>query len=86
MPGSTWNVAAIASRDRGFACDVTDNLIETNEFRTAVGAGWTLLSDPCCRLQRDSPALRAVRFAVPSQVAAAVRRASFQPGRGKWQV
>lgn len=24
----------------------TDNVIETNEFRTAVGAGWTLLADP----------------------------------------
>jgi peroxiredoxin len=31
----------------------TDNLIETNEFRTAVGAGWTFLSDPGRRLQKD---------------------------------
>jgi peroxiredoxin len=31
----------------------TDNLIETHEFRTAVGAGWTFLSDPGRRLQKD---------------------------------
>jgi peroxiredoxin len=31
----------------------TDNLIETNEFRSAVGAGWTFLSDPGRRLQKD---------------------------------
>jgi peroxiredoxin len=31
----------------------TDNLIETNEFRTAVGAGWTFLSDPGRRVQKD---------------------------------
>ena len=37
MPRSTWNVAAI----------------EPIEFRTAVGAGWTLPSDPGRRLQKD---------------------------------
>jgi peroxiredoxin len=31
----------------------TDNLIETNEFRTAVGAHWTFLSDPGRKVQRD---------------------------------
>jgi peroxiredoxin len=31
----------------------TDNLIETNEFRTAVGARWTFLSDPGRRVQKD---------------------------------
>ena len=31
----------------------TDNLIETNEFRTAVGAEWTFLSDPGRRIQKD---------------------------------
>ena len=31
----------------------TDNLVETNEFRTAVGAGWTFLSDPGRSVQRD---------------------------------
>jgi peroxiredoxin len=31
----------------------TDNLIETNEFRTAVGAHWTFLSDPGRKLQKD---------------------------------
>jgi peroxiredoxin len=31
----------------------TDNLFETNEFRTGVGASWTFLSDPSRRLQRD---------------------------------
>ena len=31
----------------------TDNLFETNEFRTGVGASWTFLSDPARRLQRD---------------------------------
>jgi peroxiredoxin len=31
----------------------TDNLIETNEFRTAVGAAWTFLSDPGRRVQKD---------------------------------
>jgi len=30
----------------------TDNLIETNEFRTAVGAGWTFLSAPAARYRR----------------------------------
>jgi len=31
----------------------TDNLIETNEFRTAVGADWTFLSDPGLKVQKD---------------------------------
>jgi peroxiredoxin len=31
----------------------TDNLIETNEFRSAVGAGWPFLSDPGRKLQKD---------------------------------
>jgi peroxiredoxin len=31
----------------------TDNLLETNEFRAAVGAQWTFLSDPGRQLQRD---------------------------------
>jgi peroxiredoxin len=31
----------------------TDNLLETNEFRTAVGGGWTFLSDPGRRVQKD---------------------------------
>jgi peroxiredoxin len=31
----------------------TDNLIETNEFRTAVGAGWKFLSDPGRKVQKD---------------------------------
>ena len=31
----------------------TDNLIETNEFRTGVGADWTFLSDPGRRVQKD---------------------------------
>ncbi len=31
----------------------TDNLVETNEFRAAVGAGWTFLSDPGRKVQRD---------------------------------
>ena len=31
----------------------TDNLLETNEFRAAVGAGWTFLSDPGRKLQKD---------------------------------
>jgi peroxiredoxin len=31
----------------------TDNLIGTNEFRTAVGAGWTFLSDPGRKVQKD---------------------------------
>jgi peroxiredoxin len=31
----------------------TDNLYETNEFRTAMGAGWTFLSDPARRVQKD---------------------------------
>jgi peroxiredoxin len=30
----------------------TDNLLETNEFRAAVGAGWMFLSDPGRRLQK----------------------------------
>jgi peroxiredoxin len=31
----------------------TDNLLETNEFRTGVGARWTFLSDPGRKLQQD---------------------------------
>ncbi len=31
----------------------TDNLLETNEFRDAVGAQWTFLSDPGRKVQRD---------------------------------
>jgi peroxiredoxin len=31
----------------------TDNLIETNEFRAAVGADWTFLSDPGRKVQKD---------------------------------
>ena len=31
----------------------TDNLLETNEFRTGVGADWTFLSDPGRKLQKD---------------------------------
>ena len=31
----------------------TDNLLETNEFRTGVGAHWTFLSDPGRTLQKD---------------------------------
>jgi peroxiredoxin len=31
----------------------TDNLLETNEFRTGIGAHWTFLSDPGRKVQRD---------------------------------
>jgi len=31
----------------------TDNLFETNEFRTGVGAAWTFLSDPMRKVQKD---------------------------------
>jgi peroxiredoxin len=31
----------------------TDNLFETNEFRTAMGAPWTFLSDPGRKVQKD---------------------------------
>src|SRR4030088_3222193 len=31
----------------------TDNLLETNEFRTGVGAHWPFLSDPGRKLQKD---------------------------------
>jgi peroxiredoxin len=31
----------------------TDNLLETNEFRAAVGAHWTFLSDPKRTIQKD---------------------------------
>lgn len=31
----------------------TDNLLETNEFRTGVGANWTFLSDPGRTVQKD---------------------------------
>ena len=31
----------------------TDNVLESNEFRTAVGADWPFLSDPGRKLQRD---------------------------------
>lgn len=31
----------------------TDNLLETNEFRSGVGAHWTFLSDPGRTLQKD---------------------------------
>ena len=32
----------------------TDNLLETNEFRTGVGAHWTFLADPGRKVQRIS--------------------------------
>jgi peroxiredoxin len=31
----------------------TDNLLETNEFRSGVGAQWTFLSDPGRTVQKD---------------------------------
>src|SRR5499425_3512195 len=31
----------------------TDNITETNEFRTGVGAHWTFLSDPGRKIQKD---------------------------------
>jgi peroxiredoxin len=31
----------------------TDNLLETNEFRTGAGADWTFLSDPARTVQKD---------------------------------
>ena len=31
----------------------TDNLLETNEFRSGVGAHWTFLSDPSRKVQKD---------------------------------
>jgi peroxiredoxin len=31
----------------------TDNLLETNEFRSGVGAQWTFLSDPGRKVQKD---------------------------------
>src|SRR5213082_1552330 len=31
----------------------TDNLTETNEYRTGVGAHWTFLSDPARKVQKD---------------------------------
>jgi peroxiredoxin len=31
----------------------TDNLLETNEFRSAVGVSWPFLSDPARALQKD---------------------------------
>ena len=31
----------------------TDSLVETNEFRTGVGARWTFLSDPGRKVQKD---------------------------------
>jgi peroxiredoxin len=31
----------------------TDNILDTNEFRTGVGAQWTFLSDPGRTLQKD---------------------------------
>jgi len=31
----------------------TDNLLETNEFRSGVGAHWTFLSDPTRKVQKD---------------------------------
>jgi peroxiredoxin len=31
----------------------TDNLLDTNEFRSGVGAHWTFLSDPGRKLQKD---------------------------------
>src|SRR6185369_13977469 len=31
----------------------TDNLVETNEFRTGVDAHWPFLSDPARKIQKD---------------------------------
>ena len=58
---SEWYAAYIVARERGRTPDdaATDAALNversresrTNEFRTAVGAGWTFLSDPGPRLQ-----------------------------------
>ena len=40
----------------GYCAIVTascDNLLETNEFRSGVGANWTFLSDPARKVQKD---------------------------------
>ena len=39
----------------------TDNLLETNEYRSGVGAHWVFLSDPRRVVQKDSSALRLVK-------------------------
>src|SRR6185295_3597646 len=49
----------------------TDNLIETNEFRTGVGAHWTFLSDPGRKIHRrgsqsDDPAHAGARARPPN--------------------
>src|SRR3989440_7368264 len=48
----------------------TDNLLETNEFRTGVGAHWTFLSDPGRKVQKGEKANFYPYGKTPAQVLA----------------
>ena len=56
----------------------TDNLIETNEFRTGVGAHWPFLSDPKRIVQKD---LDIIEYTDPHHNAMIPQTVVLEPGR-----
>ena len=55
----------------------TDNLLETNEFRSGVGAHWTFLSDPARTLQKD---LEIAEYTDPDHNPMIPHTLVFEPG------
>ena len=55
----------------------TDNLLETNEFRSGVGAHWTFLSDPGRTLQKD---LEIAEYTDPDHNPMIPHTLVFEPG------
>jgi peroxiredoxin len=56
----------------------TDNLIETNEFRTATGAHWPCLSDPSRKVQKD---LDIAEYTDPTHNPMVPHTVVLEPGR-----
>ena len=61
----------------------TDNLIETNEFRTGVGAHWTFLSDPGRRVQKD---LDIAEYTDPTHDPMIPHTLVLEPGLRIWKI
>lgn len=61
----------------------TDNLLETNEFRTGVGAHWTFLSDPGRTLQRD---LDIAEYTDPTHNPMIPHTLVLEPGRRVYKI
>src|SRR5262249_22400332 len=61
----------------------TDNLIETNEFRSAVGAHWTFLSDAQRKLQKD---LDIVEYTDPDHNPMIPHTLVLEPGRRVYKI